>query len=151
MQMKTGCSALNQVLEGVQLKAGQMSAIVVNPWAAFRGPQVIEKQFMEMGRRLLPVSNENRELGILAICTDSVTGREVVIAKKKVALPSLGSNGEFEVYAVHELHGKPENGLFFITRTLAECYFTSITGDPEQQDVETGGRTLKELSEYLQR
>lgn len=152
MQMKTGSEVVNKALEGAGgLVSGQLSGVVVNPIPAFNGPQTTEGRLMKLGCKLSPVSNIERGMGILAMGTDAVTGRSVVFAKKSIGIPVIGGELTTDIFVVHDAAGKPESGLFFVTRTLAECHFVNITGKATEQDIETGGRTLRELADYLTR
>lgn len=150
MQIKTGSEVVNKLLEGAGgLTPGQLSGVIVEPVPAFNGPQTTEVRLMKLGCKLLPVMTVERGLGILAMGTDSVTGREVVIAKKSIGIPVIGGTTTTDIFVVHEVSSKPEAGLFFVTRTLAECHFVNITGNPAEQDIETGGRTLREIVNHL--
>lgn len=148
--MQTGNATINKVLAtSGGLTPGQLSGVVVSPVPAFNGPQTTEARLMKLGCKLLPVSNIERGMGILAMGTDAITERPVVIAKKSIGIPVIGGDVSTDIFVVHEVASKPETGLFFITRTLAECHFVNITGKATEQDLETGGRTLRELANHL--
>lgn len=152
MQMNTGSKVVNKALEGAgSLGISRPSGIVVNPIPALNSPQTTKERFTELGCKLLPITTIDRSLGILAIGIDAVTERPVAFAKKSVGIPVIGGTTSIDIFVVHDATSAPESGLFFITRTLAECHFVNITGKATEQDIETGGRTLRELADYLTR
>lgn len=151
MQMKTGCEVLNKTLESVGgLTPGQFSTIkVLDVEQDDVSLTSVETRFMKQGHSIFRVSAALRSMGVLVMGKDSITGRDVVLTKKTIGIPVIGGEASTEIYAVHELSAKSGEGLFFVTRTLAECYFGNITGKPKLQELETGGRTLRELADHL--
>lgn len=105
-------------------------------------------EFLRLERPVIQLDPADILKGIQLISIDCITGKRVSF---RVTTISTNDKDACTVFVVVPYHGRLEDGLFFITRTLAECYITNITGKPDEQDVETGGRTLKELIDYLDR
>lgn len=105
-------------------------------------------EFMRLNRPVIQLGPEDILKGIQLITIDCVTSKAVAFC---MATISTNDQNIMPIFVVVPYHGKLVDGLFFITRTLAECYIANISGDPENQDVETGGRTLKELIDYIDR
>lgn len=148
--MLTGFKTLNKLLGN-----GTIPMSMINQKPTLEGvgqdmhPSVLEVQFQSLKRRTYYRSTIHRGLGVLIIGCDVITERPVALAKKTIGQSVNGKLQDGEVFVVHDLYSPPETGLFFITRTLAECHLINITGKPSEQDIETGGRTLRELTEYL--
>lgn len=103
-----------------------------------------KRGLLQQGYKLTEPTAAEVEDGIVVIGTDFVTHDSVYF--HRIDLNYQGTN--WPVFVVYGVSG-PFSGLFFMTRTLAECYFENITADKEPDDHDSGGRLFGELIQFL--
>lgn len=124
-QIPTGLPLLNEKLEALGgLKLGDLSA-----------PQL-----------------KIADIGLLKEGVDRVTGAKTILRRQElVATHSKDRKPDSRtVYIVYSELAGMNNGLFFVTHTLAEVHFNNITGvNKEACNEASGGRTLPEMIQHL--
>lgn len=99
---------------------------------------------LKAGYKITKPTPEEVEAGVIVIGVDYITGVPVHLSRFKVELGAV----DHTVFAVHSGYN-PFIGMYFVTRTLAECYFENITADKEPEDHDSGGRLFGELIQFL--